>query len=432
MIQLWEIPLILFYLVLAYFAIQKISFFKLDGIHNGFVSVIFLLKVTAGTFLALIYVYYYTDRSTADVFKYFDDSKYMSDALWSKPGDFFRMLFGFDNDNEYFNTNYYNHMNNWFRKYESNIYNDSHTIIRINALMRIFSFGSYHVHTIFACFLSLIGLVALYKSFVKFAADKRKLIAMLSFLLPSVVFWSSGVLKESFLVFGLGLFFYVFILIIEKKWNWKLLGIGMIVFVLLLYLKVYVLMALLPGFIGFYWVKRTNYTFIVLKYLTIILISIFGAIFFEYFFPKYHMLEIFVQKQQDFIRLSEAMNSGSRIDLVPLENNWCSFLIAAPSAFFTVLLRPFIWESTSPLMVLAALENLVIVGLIVFAVIKFKKPEKEQLNLIYLSLTFVVLLFILIGWVTPVLGAIVRYKVPALPFLVLIPVILMDQKKGKS
>ncbi|MBK6543548.1 MAG: hypothetical protein IPG10_20255 [Flavobacteriales bacterium] len=57
-------------------------------------------------------------------------------------------------------------MNNWYRQYESNMYNDAHTTIRLNAFLRLFSFGHIHVHTVFACFLSTIGLVALYKAFV--------------------------------------------------------------------------------------------------------------------------------------------------------------------------------------------------------------------------------------------------------------------------
>lgn len=431
MIALWEIPLILLYLFLGLLAIRRISFFKNSGLPKNFTESIFLLKFCAGTFLGLIYIYVYTDRSTADVYKYFDDSKYMSDALLTAPGDFFRMLFGFENDNEYFNVNYYNHMNNWFRKYESNIYNDSHTIIRINAVMRIFSFGSFHVHTLFASFLSLIGLVALYKSVVQFCKGKEKLLALAVFLLPSVVFWSSGVLKESFLLFGLGLFFYAFLQFCERKITIKLLFFAFFSFTLLLYLKVYVLMALLPGMIAYFWLTRSNYKFPFLKYSLILVVAIFAALVFEQLFPAYHMLEIFVQKQQDFIRLAESMQSGSLIEIMPLENNAWSFLKAAPMAFITVLFRPFLWESLSPFMLMAAFENLLLLGGIIAILLRFRKPNAAEQNFILLALSFVILLFVLIGWVTPVLGAMVRYKVPALPFLGVVLVMLYS-KTGKK
>ncbi|MFA5195559.1 MAG: hypothetical protein WC401_07155, partial [Bacteroidales bacterium] len=108
----------------------------MEGIKAYWLIVVFLIKLAAGVGMYFLYTYYYTDRATADIFKYFDDSKIMYDALWNKPIDFFKMLFSIQNDTPYFN-NYYHQMNNWFRVFESNIYNDSHTIIRLNAVLRI-------------------------------------------------------------------------------------------------------------------------------------------------------------------------------------------------------------------------------------------------------------------------------------------------------
>jgi hypothetical protein len=85
----------------------------------------------------------------------------MTNALFTQPADGLRMLFAIGNDTPYFTEHYYSAMNNWVRQYESNLYNDAHTMIRFNAVLRLFSFGHYHVHTVFASFISLIGLVAL-------------------------------------------------------------------------------------------------------------------------------------------------------------------------------------------------------------------------------------------------------------------------------
>ena len=98
------------------------------------------LKVLAGVGMYWLYTSYYPDRSTADIFKYFDDSKVMFDALFEQPGDYFKMLFGIANEGAHFDESYYQQMNHWFRKWERGIYNDSHTIIRFNALVRLFSF----------------------------------------------------------------------------------------------------------------------------------------------------------------------------------------------------------------------------------------------------------------------------------------------------
>ena len=79
--------------------------------------------------MSLIYTYHYTDRSLADIYKYFDDAKYMYGAVWTSPIDFLSMLTGIGNDTPHFNL-YYDQMNNWFREYESNLYNDNPTLIR--------------------------------------------------------------------------------------------------------------------------------------------------------------------------------------------------------------------------------------------------------------------------------------------------------------
>ncbi|HRE98504.1 MAG TPA: hypothetical protein PK637_17195 [Flavobacteriales bacterium] len=415
------------WLFLMLWLIRSHSFFRIQELQPRFITYVFLLKVVAGFFLTIIYTFYYTDRANADIYKYFDDSALMTDALFHKPGDFFRMLFGYENDNNYFNEQYYNHMNNWFRKYESNIYNDSHTIIRINAVLRIFSFGSFHVHTLFSCFLSLTGLVALYKAFKSFFTGKEKWMAYAIFLLPSVLFWASGVLKESYLMFGLGLLLYSIMFLLNGDWKkWSIYLALLTGILLLLYLKVYVLMALLPGIIGFVFVRKTSVQLLFLKYGLVVLVCLFGWVYFEKLFPSWHMLEILVQKQQDFIRLSQAMNSGSMLYTVPLDPDFLSFIKAAPLAFTNVLLRPFPGESFSPFLLIASAENAILLVAMVLVVFRFQKPNKDQLNLIVFFLLFVVGLFVLIGWVTPVMGAIVRYKVPALPFLGMIVVMLMN------
>jgi hypothetical protein len=154
------------YAALFLYLIRRSAFFQSPGMGKRTVGVLFLLKVAAGTALWWVYTYHYTDRSTADIYKYFDDGNVLFSALPAHPGDYLRMLLGIGNDTPHFNEAYYAVMNNWHRQYDTGYYNDAHTMIRFSALVRLFSFGVYHVHTVFASFLSLIGLVALYKSFI--------------------------------------------------------------------------------------------------------------------------------------------------------------------------------------------------------------------------------------------------------------------------
>jgi hypothetical protein len=81
-------------------------------------------------------------------------------------------------------------------------------------------------------------------------------------------------------------------------------------------------------------------------------------------------------------------------------------------------MRPFPWASAGLLEWAACLENICLFVLILYAFMKRKHLRSEQQNFLLFAFFFTLSLFALIGWVTPVVGAIVRYKVPALPFLV--------------
>lgn len=331
-----EIILTIVYLFLFLILIRKMPFFRLEGFHKNTLPGIFLLKVTAGIVLFLVYTYFYPDRSTADIFKYFDDSRIMYDALFTKPMDFIQMLTGIHNDSPRFEV-YYNEMNYWYRVYESNIYNDSHTIIRLNAVIRLFSFGYYNVHTVFMCFISLAGLTGIYRFFSGMLKDKKWPLLGAVFLIPSVLFWGSGVLKEGLLFFGLGMLLWHTQLLIRRKR--VILSVVMIAgsLLLLMYTKFYVLILMLPLLIGYVWCTLSSGKYSLIKYLTVLLVFVLAGLNFHYVFPDYHFIQILVQKQNDFLALSQSVKSGSAIAMEPLQPTLQSLIIHLPVAFYNSL-----------------------------------------------------------------------------------------------
>ena len=182
-----------------------------------------------------------------DSYRFFDDGNVLFSALPDHPGDYFRMLFGIGNDNAHFNEHYYAVMNNWHRKYDTGYYNDAHTMIRYSALVRLFSFGVYHVHTVFACFLSLVGLVALYKTFIGFVPEMNRALMAGLFLWPSMLFWGSAPIKEALLFLGLGLFLMGTFKLIVGPLSWKYIGLLVFGLLVQLVLKSYVLACMVPG-----------------------------------------------------------------------------------------------------------------------------------------------------------------------------------------
>lgn len=408
-------------------------FFKLADVKKIWVLSFFLLKIIAGLFLFWVYSSYYTQRETADIFKYFDDSKIMYDALWRKPADYFQMLFGINNDNPYFDTKYYMQMNNWYRVYESNLYNDSHTIIRFNALVRLFSFGYYNVHAVFMSFIAFIGLMGIYKTVQSFFINVNKFLLFAVFLLPSVVFWTSGVLKEGLLVFAMGVFLYLFFkLIAQKKLSLFCYGLMMFTFLLLFIIKLYIIAALVPVLIAYTWVALTKNKKVLFKYFSIIVVLLITALIFTLFSEKFPLLHMLAQKQNDFVNLSISIEAGSLVSTDYLQPTWQSFLYQTPMALVNTLFRPVLWEAGSVMMLPAALENLVVVAFMLLTGFFFKKPSKANLNLFLFSITFTILVYWIIGITTPVLGAIVRYKVPVFPFLIIALLLLWDEEKVKK
>jgi hypothetical protein len=429
-----EILLLLAYASFFIFLIYKLPFFKADGISKRSLSLVFILKISFGLLLWLIYTYYYTNRATADIYKYFDDSQVLFDALKTQPAHYFKMLFGIGNDTPEFDTYYYR-MNHWARSNSLGTYNDGHTVIRFNAFVRLFSFGYYTVHTVFICFISLIGFTAIYKAFVPFLANKKRALFIAVFLLPSVLFWGSGVLKEGLLFFTLGLFIYFF----QQSFSWKTGFICIAAAVLMAVSKFYVWLALIPGLLFLLVIRLTGKKKIALKLASVLLLVTFLGTSIDRFTGIQNPLVTLTQKQIEFKALAAGNNSdanlknipaaGSRIDIPDLQPNLFSFIKNAPVALFTVLFRPFPWKARSPIIAMASLENVFILLIILTCVLHPLPLKQIKWEYVLFCLSFVLIQFLIIGETTPVLGAIARYKVPALPFLLIAFLLILDKVK---
>jgi hypothetical protein len=404
-----------------------------EGISRRNLSYLFILKLLAGLSLWAVYTFYYTDRTTADIYKYFDDSKVIFNALRTHPIDYFKILFGIGNNTPAFD-HYYSEMNYWARKVDSSIYNDSHTIIRFNALVRLFSFGYYNVHTVVICFLSLIGLTAIYKTFVMHLSDKKTALLFAVFLLPSVLFWGSGVLKEGLIFFALGLLIYYGNKLFSIKSIFICIGVGL----LLAFSKFYVWLAICPGLLLIIWMKR-NSSGVFLKFAFIILIIGTIGLNIDRFTSIQNPLVTLSQKQYEFKQLAYGQLSDSNnkpippanslIEINDLEPALFSFIRNSPQAIVNTVFRPYIWESKSPLMLMAGMENLFIIAFILLCMLFTKPLAAIHWGYVLFCLSFVLIQFLIIGETTPVLGAIARYKTIALPFLLIAFLLILDKDK---
>lgn len=417
------------YAALFLLAIRKARFFAAPGLPRRWIGALFLLKIAAGTALWYVYTYVHTDRATADIYKYFDDGNILFSALPEHPGDYLRMLAGIGNDQPQFDTHYYRVMNNWYRQYEGNLYNDAHTMIRFNALVRLFSFGHYHVHTVFICFFCTIGLTALYRAFAPRVPGHEHTWALALFVLPSTLFWSSGVLKEGLLLFALGLFLLAATDLLRhgaRAWNLLLLPCCA---VLLFFLKFYVVLSVIPALCAYAWSERAGGRRALLKFLAVYALFLVAGLNSEYLYKDFRVLEVMWVKQRDFIGMATEARSGSFVQPPPLEPNALSFLGQAPHALYMTFLSPFAAWRNGALGLMSAVENALLLAVPVLA-FHWRRPwPAVDKPLLFFCLGFCLVLALVIGWTTPVIGALVRYRVPLLPFFLLAALCIADPKK---
>lgn len=407
--------------------IGRSSFFRDNVLSNRRFQWLFIIKLAAGFGLYLIYTRYYSDRKYADIFRYYDDSRILFDALREKPWDFFRMLTSYRSNSPEL-WQYYNEMKNWFNS--EMIFNDARTMIRLNTIFRFAAAGTYYPHMIFFGFMGFAGLTALYKIITAEYKNNHVLIAIVLFLTPSILLWTSGVIKEAFLIFAIGYsVYYIHCLATQKKK--KLRHIGGLFFCLfcLLNIKSYMLFAILPGLFAWYIielkkVERENYTEKIVSSVLVPFLVVYAVYFaalynFAPLITHHPVPELLKNKQEEFNTLAKTENAGSFVEIPQLDDTGVSLVKNAPLAFVFTLSRPHLLEAGNPMMLLAAVENVfIIIMLLINIYFLFGSGNTfHGLSFIVLSILLVLTLFCLIGWVTPILGAVVRYKVAALPFL---------------
>jgi hypothetical protein len=474
----FEISLCSFYVLVFCFFIYRSAFFNVGEIKKRTFVFLFLLKIIAGTLVWATYTYYYTDRTLSDCFRYFDDATVIYNSLFDNPADYLKLVTGFDY-NAADLEQYIAKIHSWHRQYNTdNLFNDNRTIVRFNAVIYLFSFGIFHVHTIFMCFVSLVGLTAIYKTLLKFPVEHKNILLISVFLFPSVLYWSSGVLKEGLVMLGIGIFTLSSINIIYFKQYSRKTIIGLLFSILLLlFCKIYVLLALTPSMLMLVvlrkkittqpiWATGITILFFILigfvmqftnanpfkiiadKQVIFTNLARGGTYLIEkektqsdtlYFHPHQKTALNFTGKTDEykvngyytkwrdhrvydsvfindsskvFLKIGEYGKVGSDINLKEIKPTITSFLFNSPFAIFNALFRPLFFDSKNVIMHFSSFENLVLIILLLIALFNYKKSNTV---IIMYCILFCISLAVIAGSITPVLGALVRYKMPLIP-----------------
>lgn len=412
------------YFLLFSWIIWRGVWFRIDGVPKPVVLGAFYIKLIFGFLFWAVYTFHYSVDHGSDAFSYFEEAKLLNDVFHENPVHFFRLLLVTDpTDPEL--LQHIAEMDRWNRSVSYGVLNDNPTIIKFNAIVLFFSLGYYHTHTLFMGFVCFSGLILILRFFEHISRGIPNWLLLASVILPpSLLFWGGGVMKEGLLIFGLGILLYSLTKIFNGNWIKGGLLLLLSIF-LLLFTKAYVLIAFSPGLIFLAFVMMTGKRGMWIKFAGIHIVLFAFVFTLGYWVNDYDVLYMFQLKQKDFYNLVGSMSVGSLIQIPPI-NNTADLVLNAPTALFNTYFRPHLLEATSATFWAAAIENLGYGLLILLAIVKFKKPTSENLLLALMCLSFVVGLGFIIGLITPVLGAIVRYKIPALPFLVVMCLVCMQ------
>ena len=411
--------MIIFFFALSIFIIYKAPFFHLRTTTRFELSLLYSLKVLAGVAVYFLYTYHYTERSDADIYKYFDDALILNKLAYSDFWIYLEFFFGVENYDTA-SVLCREEMLYWDRPHNYGLLNDNRTIVRLHSIMGFLSLGNYQVHNILFNLLSFSGLIALWKFFeYRFKVKKWTLILSL-FVFPTICIWSSTVLKESILIFALGFFVYS-IFVKNRVVNYL---VASILFILLAGIKPYVLFALLPSFLFLGLIRFLSGSRVIIAFVSITVFAL--SIYFVNEYSSVKILDNLILKQQDFIALAKNSNANS-VYAIPQLTNSFDILKYGVTAVATCLFRPFIWEANGLFSVLAAVENVFLLVLIFFFLLNCRLKAWNEWC--WFSLLFILTLALVVGLTTPVFGALVRYKMPLIPFFLILIFHLGDYQK---
>jgi hypothetical protein len=386
----------------------------------------FLLGISAKIFgamaLGMVYNFYYKG---GDTLNYYQTALTFSNLFYQNPLDYSNVLFG-DNSNEQLSA--FNYATGW-----PFFWDDNYTffVSRVVSVFVIICGGSYIASSILLAVVAFSGMWKLYLIFCEQFPTIKKKLAIAILFMPSVVFWGSGILKDTITISAVGWYSYaVYCLIVRKeKYSWPIFQICLSSF-FILSIKPYILFAIFPGTL--IWLssqklarmKNKVFKFIAAPFLLISagFIAIYSLEKFGDLLGVYSIDSISERASLVNQDLKRDFYNGNSFDIGDYDGTFSGMLLKAPLGVEAALFRPYLWEVKNPVMLISAIENAYLFLLTVFLLIrlKFFKFFKHILShpLLLFSFLFSMFFAFSVGISISNFGALVRLKIPCIPFFV--------------
>ncbi|MDX2306185.1 MAG: hypothetical protein NW226_25475 [Microscillaceae bacterium] len=400
-----------------------------------FIIPAFCWKILAGIAYGWVYVVYY--GGVGDSLNFFQDGAILAKIAVQNPRDYFEIVF----------FNIY-HPIPGFATGDLWIQPRAFIFVKLISFLNLITGNNYWLIGFYFSLFSFWGMWSLANTLSSFYPSSRNAAVLAFLFLPSVVFFSAGLNKESLVMGGLGLSLSRFLVCLlsspQSNLQWINHTVIWLFTILLLWLvKFYYLAALLPIVLAYaltltslqkIHILATFFKAISLKILFFLFILIVFTLMGMYFVPSLdleslminivsnHNITYIFSMPEDLIHYTIIYSKG----YITLSPTWISFVYNTPQALFSALFRPFLWETGgNKLKMLIALENFCILFLCVFASIILvkrlasgKKIRTQEFLLIFATLLYISILYTLLAFSSPNFGSLIRYKIAAAPFLI--------------
>lgn len=370
----------------------------------------------AGILYGWIGVYYGQMAQMVDTWAYHYESIQEYHFLRTDPGEFFTSLLRNTYEGGY--TNFLISKNSWWNDLKANFF------IKVMAIFNLFSFGHYYVNLIFYSFLTLFGPVAVYRIMQDVFPTRKMAVLLASFLIPSFIYWTSGLHKDGLIFLGFALVAYhLYFGFKEKSFPFYRVMLILLGITLVLILRNFLILTLVPAIIAYVLANQLRYkpiTVYSVVYLAVALIF-FTA---KYLHPKLDFPDAVVTKQKEFLSLG----GKSAVSVTELQPTFTSFVQNAPQAFTLSTIRPYP-SDVHHLLSLAAAVEISILFLLFVAFLVWRKNGVPLSPFLLFCLFFSFSVLMMIGYSVNILGAIVRYRSIIFPFLMVPMIAAIDWSK---
>lgn len=416
---------IAFFLIFTFFVflIFKLGFFHIPKIKRVWLAVAFSAKILTAFILVQFFANQPLEKS--DIYRFYDDAIVLNRCAVSNTTLYIKIIAGIDTGSEDYKK-VIAHTNSWDRGKTPSFISNNRLIIRYLSIINHINFGSYFISVLYTLFLSFLGIFMIFKILVLHFSGKRWMFYFAIFYTPSLLFWTSGLLKESLLIFLIGLVINCGYFALLKRKPIPRILLVLVGFCLIFNLRAIIAILMIISLLPFVFnlkFKKWNpvTTYFIMFFLVVTFVSESGKIRGINFWDEIN------QKRTEFIAQANDDKSGSLFSNELYGNTAKDKFRAVGSAFINVIFRPFPNEIHNISSLLAFIESSILILLFV-GLSFFIDIQKIHINLLLMLLSFSLSYMLIIGLSTPISGAISRYKSIPLLFFEIAIIISINSK----